>query len=184
MNRSAIVVSSLLAALLLGQGSLDFAQSKKSAKEVPHAPLPAAISGAKRVYLLDGQTTSQYLTKNGNVLAFDTLYADIRSWGKYELVDNPKAADIVIELQYRPYSNGSSSYGTYNPSSKTVQTYGSDDAGADFALVVYDAASKGQLWSESDACGFARRVSNQRKEVVKSIGRLVENLKSRVQPSS
>lgn len=151
----------------------------KSAKNIPVAPLPSAVSHAKRVYLLDGQTTSQYLTKNGNALAFDTLYADMKDWGKYEIVDSPKTADIVVELQYRPYSDGSRSYGVYNSSSKTVQTYDADSAGADFALVIYDAASRGQLWSASDQVGFARFVSNQRKEVVKSIGRLVEDLKSR-----
>ena len=181
MKKLPLVLGLLFSATCLPQA---WAQSKKAGKNTVLAPLPAAISQAKKVYLLNGQTTSQYLTKNGNVLAFDTLYADMKNWGRYELVDSPKAADIVFELQYRPYSQGSSSFGVYNPSSKTVQTYNADSSGADFALVIYDAPSKEALWSVSDACGFARLVANQRKEVVKSIGRLVENLKSRAQPTS
>ena len=33
---------------------------------------------------------------------------------------SPSEADIVIELQYRPLSTGSSGYGVYNPYSKTM----------------------------------------------------------------
>jgi hypothetical protein len=183
MKRRLLFLGLVLSSTSLLTGELSWAQSKKIERRAVLAPLPAAISQAKRVFLLNGQTTSQYLTKNGNALAFDTLYADIKGWGRYELVDSPKAADIVIELQYRPYSQGSSSFGVYNPSSKTVQAHSADASGADFALVIYEAASKDELWSVSDACGFARFVANQRKEVVKSIDRLVENLRSRAQPT-
>jgi hypothetical protein len=155
------------------------AQDKMTRKNIPGAPLPAAVANAKKVFLLNGQTTAQYLTKNGNALAFDTLYADVKSWGKYELVDSPKDADIVIELQYRPYSEGARSFGVYNPSTHTVQTRSVEEIGADFALVLYEVKSKEQLWSVSDSCGVARRVKNQQKEVIKSIGRLVEALKAR-----
>ena len=99
--------------------------------------MPSAVVQAKKAFLLNGQTSSQYLTKNGNALAFDTLYADMRTWGKFDLVHSPANADIVIELQYRPYSAGSRSFGVYNPSSHTVQTHAVDRFGADFALVVY-----------------------------------------------
>jgi len=180
MNKLLLVLGLSCAILCLAQDDSAYAQAKRTGKNIPPAPLPAMISGAKKVYLLDGQTTSQYLTKNGNALAFDTLYAEMKSWGRYELVDSPKAAEIVVELQYRPYSHGSSSYGVYNPSNRTVQSYDSDSAGADFAIVIYEAASKEKLWSISDACGFARLAGNQRKEVTKSVGRLVENLKSRM----
>jgi len=148
------------------------------------APLPAAVGHARKVFLLNGQTTAQYLTKNGNILAFDTLYADMESWGKYELVGSPTDADIVIELQYRPYSRGSRSFGTYNPSANTVQTRSVDQIGADFALVIYDAKSKEQLWSGSDACRAALKIKNQQKEVIRSVGRLVDDLKARTQPGS
>ncbi|HEY1903275.1 MAG TPA: hypothetical protein VGG56_12625 [Terracidiphilus sp.] len=171
MKRSIPVLACLL--------TLCVSTALSQSKHLALAPLPAAVAHAKKVYLLNGQTTSQYLTKNGNELAFESLYADMKSWGRYELVDSPKAADIVIELQYRPYANGSTSYGVYNPSSKTISGESSDSGGADFAIVIYDAASKEQLWSASDACGFARFVGNQRKEVMKSIARLVDNLKSR-----
>jgi RHS repeat-associated protein len=58
-------------------------------KDIPLAPLPAAVTQAKKVYLLNGQTTSRFLTKNGNELAFDDLYADMKSWGRYEIVGSP-----------------------------------------------------------------------------------------------
>lgn len=88
----------------------------------------------------------------------------------------------MIELQYRPYSEGARSFGVYNPSTQTVQTHSVTRFGADFALVIYEAKSKEQLWSVSDACGLARSVKNQQKEVIKSIGRLVEGLNARTTP--
>ena len=155
------------------------AQEKMTRKNIPPAPLPAAVVHARKVFLLNGQTTAEALTKNGNILAFDTFYSDMKSWGKYELVDSPKDADIVIELQYRPYSEGARSFGVYNPSTETVTTHSVTTSGADFALVIYEAKSRDELWSVSDSCGFARLVKNQQKEVIKSIGRLVDGLKTR-----
>lgn len=154
-------------------------QERTTRKDIPSAPLPAAVANAKRAFLLNGQTSAQYLTKNGNVLAFDTLYADMRSWGKYELADSPTDADIVIELQYRPYSEGTRSFGVYNRSTNTVQTHSRDRFGADFALVIYEAKSKEQLWSATDKVGVARTVKNQQKEVIKSIDRLTADLMAR-----
>lgn len=153
-------------------------------KDIPLAPLPTAITQAKKAYLLNGQTTSAGLTKNGNELAFDALYADMKGWGKYQLVGSPSEADIVIELQYRPHLTESGGVGVYNPYSKTITTSQSEAGGADFALVFYQASTKEQLWTVSDACGSARRVKNQQKEVEKSVGRLVEDLKSRGQPGT
>ena len=168
-------------ALLLLCRLAGFAQ-EKTRKDIPSAPLPSAVVQAKKAFLLNGQTSSQYLTKNGNALAFDTLYADMRTWGKFDLVDSPANADIVIELQYRPYSAGSRSFGVYNPSSDTVQTHAVDRFGADFALVVYDARSKDQLWTVTDPPGAARTVKNQQKEVIKSIDRLVDRIKAGLAP--
>jgi len=164
-------IGALPLALLLGSFAL--AQGKLPRRDVPEAPLPAVVVNAKRVFLLNGQTTSEFLTRNGNALAFDSLYADMRSWGKYELVDSPRDADIVIELQYRPHLVGSGSFGTYN--TMTTRNLGA----ADFALVIYEAKSKNQLWSVTDACRAALRVKNQQKEVVKSIGWLVKDLRIR-----
>jgi hypothetical protein len=161
---------------------LAFAQEKMTRENIPQAPLPAAVVHARKAFLLNGQTTAEALTKNGNALAFDTLYADMKSWGKYALVDSPQDADIVIELQYRPYAEGARSFGVYNPSTETVTTHSTTTSGADFALVVYEAKSKDELWSVSDACGFARLVKNQQKEVIRSIGRLVDGLKARTTP--
>jgi len=162
---------------LLFLNALSWAGPKK---DIAPAPLPSEIVQAKKVYLLNGQTTSQGLTENGNNLAFDALYSQMKEWGKFELVGSPKNADIVIELQYRPYSSGSSSFTIYNTYTHTSQTISGTGGGADFAIVIYDANSKEQLSTFTDSCGFARLVSNQRKEVVLSVGRLVEQLKQRI----
>jgi hypothetical protein len=187
MIRAFVLCAVLCSAVLLSRLLLPpiaLAQEKTTRKRIPEAPLPAALVNAKKVFLLNGQTTSQGLTKNGNALAFDALYDDMKGWGKYELVDSPKDADIVMELQYRPHSEGSRSFGAYNPRTHTAQSDSVEIPSADFAIVLllHDAKSKEQLWSVSDACGVARLVKNQQKEVIKSIGRLVERLKARTTP--
>lgn len=138
---------------------------------------------AKTAFLLNSQTTSKDLTKNGNALAFNALYADMKRWGRYQLVGSPDQADIVISLEYRPYSEGSSKYGYYNTYTKSYSSQSVERMGADFVLVVYAAKSREQLWSMGDACGSAYLIRNQRKEVVKSIGRLVADMKAAMESS-
>jgi hypothetical protein len=158
---------------------MGLAQEPTTRKDIPAAPLPASVVHARKVFLLNGQATAQYLTKNGNILAFDSLYDDMKRWGKYELVDSPTDAEIVIELQYRPYSQGSGSFGTYNPSAQTVQMRSVVKIGADFALVIYAAKTREPLWSVSDACRAAIGTKRQQKEVIKSVARLVDGLRTR-----
>ena len=67
-------------------------------KEIPQAPLPSAIVNAKTAFLVNG---------GGSSIAFDAFYAEMKQWGKYQIVGSPEEADLIIELKYwnRPQWN-------------------------------------------------------------------------------
>ncbi len=65
--------------------------------KTPPAPLPTAVVTAKKVFLANG---------GGSDLAYGTFYAEMRQWGRYQIVGSPEEADLVIELAYRVVDEG------------------------------------------------------------------------------
>jgi hypothetical protein len=59
-----------------------------------HASLPASVISARTVYV-DNQTSSAEL--------YNIAYTELSKWGRFEMVDTPQKADIVLRL-----SNGHS----------------------------------------------------------------------------
>jgi hypothetical protein len=90
-----VAVSVLLAALPVNAAK----------KKVPAAPLPAAISSAKKIFLSNG---------GGSNLAYDAFYAKMKEWGRYDVVGSPDDADLIVELAYRVESGGTRVWSTTN----------------------------------------------------------------------
>jgi hypothetical protein len=87
-------------------------------KEFPAAPLPAAVTNAKTVFLVNG---------GGSSLAFDAFYAAMKDWGKYQIVGSPEAADLVITLNYWVEKNGSSAVPVTNTYTGQTTYYSSEN---------------------------------------------------------
>lgn len=153
--------------LLLFAGSA-FAKHRK---DIPEAPLPAAIGNAKRVFLTNG---------GGSDLAYDAFYADMKEWGKYEIVGSPEAADLIIELSYHVENDGTRVWSATNSYTGKTHVYSVEDLDPQVFLKIYDAKTKTALWSAVDHSRPARREKNEEKETIKSADRLVEQLKTRV----
>jgi len=66
------------------------------AEKLPVAPLPNQIISAKKVFLVN----------SGANEAFDCFYNDLKQWGRYDLVDSPDAADLVIEIGVHSQNGG------------------------------------------------------------------------------
>jgi hypothetical protein len=143
----------------------------KHRKDIPEAPLPAAIGDAKKVFLTNG---------GGSDLAYDAFYADIKEWGKYEIVGSPEAADLIVELSYQVENDGTRVWSA-TITGKT-HVYSVEDLDPQVVLRIYDAKTKIPLWSAVDHSRFARREKNEEKETIKSADRLVDQLKDRVSP--
>jgi len=150
---------------------LSFSSLAKSKKDIPIAPLPAAIVNAKKVFLTNG---------GGSSLAYDAFYSEMKQWGKYEIVGSPDDADLIVELSYHVDHNGTDVWSATNYYTGKTQVYSSENIDPQLALKIYDAKSKSALWSAIDHRQLARREKNREKEIIKSAERLVDQLKTRV----
>jgi hypothetical protein len=147
--------------------------AQNSRKDVPPAPLPEAIVGAKKVFLANG----------GSDLAFDRFYADVKDWKRWELVGSPEGADLIIELAYRVDNSGTRVWSASNASTGTTQVFSAQMLDRQLILTIYDGKSKTSLWATVDHPRLARREKNREKEMINSADRLVDQLKSRLQPA-
>jgi hypothetical protein len=143
----------------------------KSRKDVPIAPLPAVIVNAQKVFLTNG---------GGSDLAYDTFYAEMKTWSKYQIVGSPDEADLIIELAYRVEHGGTRVWSSNNSYDGMTQVHSRQIVDPQLVLTIYDAKSKNSLWSTIDHRRLARREKNREKETINSAERLVDELKARV----
>lgn len=54
-----------------------------------HAPVPEAVSQAKRVYILNG---------TGIQKIADTAYEDLTKWGRFSIASDRKSADLIVHF--------------------------------------------------------------------------------------
>jgi hypothetical protein len=145
--------------------------SAKNRKDVPPAPLPAVVVNAKKIFLTNG---------GGSNLAYDTFYAEMKQWNKYEIVGSPGEADLIIELAYRVEHGGTRVWSSSNTYDGTTQVHSAQIVDPQLTLTIFDAKTKNSLWSEVDHRRLARREKNREKETINSADRLVQDLKARV----
>jgi hypothetical protein len=147
------------------------AAKAKDKKNVPVAPLPTVIVNAKKVFLSNG---------GGSNLAYDAFYAEMKNWGKYEIVGSPEEADLIVELAYRVERGGTRVWSSTNTYDNTTHVHSAQIVDPQIVLAIYDAKSKTSLWAETDHRRLARREKNREKETVNSAQRLVKDLQIRV----
>src|SRR5690348_14460258 len=68
-----------------------------SAARDKHLPLPPQIASAKTVYI-DNQS--------GVAKLGDRCYTQIEKWGRFKVVQDPKAADLIFLLSANEYTRG------------------------------------------------------------------------------
>jgi len=142
----------------------------KSRKDIPPAPLPSVVVGAKKAFLTNG---------GGSDLAYDTFYSEMKSWGRYEIVGSPNDADLILEISYHVEHGGTRVWSTNNTYNGTTQVHSSQIVDPQLVLTIYDAKTKVSLWETVDHRRLARREKNREKETINSAQRLVEELKAR-----
>jgi hypothetical protein len=168
MRRSAIqLCANLIVALcfFVCIGSVVLAQDRK----VERAPLPTAILTAKAIFVANA---------GGSDLAFDTVYSELKAWGKYSLVDDPSKSELVFEVSFGEDGSGPHVYtnaGTGMTSSYTVHQV---------KLAIIDSKTKTALWRSAERPESARRDKNREKNLIKSARTLVSNLRQRMEDKS
>lgn len=69
--------------------------SEGKQKQTP-APVPAQITGAKKVFVANGGAENLY--KGGPDRAYNQFYAAMKALGHYELSTSPADSDLVLEI--------------------------------------------------------------------------------------
>jgi len=107
-----IIQKSILIGLLLSAVCFACPAWSQTSTEVPAAPVPTQIAGAKRAFIFNaGEETYFQLPKDamyagGPNRTYNQFYAAMKTWGRYELVFAPADADIVFEIGFSDRNQG------------------------------------------------------------------------------
>jgi hypothetical protein len=130
----------------------------------PSAPLPSAITSAQKLFLGNaGDTDNQDCLR-----AYNEFYAGLLSDPRYQLVLDPAAADLVLELHYevRP--------GNITGPHSDVNT----SFARQFRLVLIDPHTHTILWNLTEAENNAIFQSNRNKNLDSAILQLYADFKA------
>ena len=123
------------------------------------APVPTQILAAKKVFISNGgeDTWLDYDPKHDPTLTYNEFYADMKSWGKYELVSSPTDADIVFEIHLVLQE-------------RSLQLH----------LLILDPKTHITLWTFHQYTNFANRDATARKNFDKAMDSVVATLRNLV----
>ena len=111
-------------------------------------PVPPAIRNAKTIFVSNAGSDSGLFPEpfSGDPSRpYAELYNELKALGRYQLVDDPSAADLVLELQLTAPSG---------PQSPNKQ-HGASDPLPMLRLVVYDRKSHYILWAVTESVEMA-----------------------------
>jgi hypothetical protein len=140
------------------------------APDVPLAPVPAPLLSARKVFISNAGADSGLFPHpfSGDPdRPYNEFYADIKSWGRYELVNDPADADLVFELQLTAPS------GPQNPSKQN----GASDPLPMFRLTILDRKTHYVLWALTESVGSAYTQKTHDNNFDLALGSITDDLK-------
>jgi len=132
-------------AAVLATASLAAAQQPANSTT---APVPAAITSARTIFISNAGADSGLFPEpfSGDPnRPYNEFYANLKAAGKYELVDDPSQADLVLELQLT----------APNGPSRGSKQLGAADPVPMFRLTVYDRKTHFVLWALTQSIDLA-----------------------------
>ena len=134
-----------LIALLCGGSLLPGLVAKAQQPTAPElAPIPPQLLNAKTIFISNAGADSGLFPHpfSGDPdRAYNELYADVVSWGRYRIVSSPNQADLVYELQLTAPSGPSNA----------DKTKGASDPLPMLRLVIYDRPTHYVLWALTES---------------------------------
>ena len=131
------VVGGVLIAAVMSVGTA-FAQN------VPVAPVPPALGTAKTVFISNAGVDAGLFPHPFSGEAdrgYNQFYAMVKSWGRFELVNDPAQADLVFELQLH----------APNGPQNADKTKGASDPLPMFRLTILDRKTHYILWALTES---------------------------------
>ena len=141
MNRIGLLFRFVVCAALLTA----VAVTAQKPAATPRAPIPSAIVSAKTIFLANAASDNGMFPSpfSGDAdRAYNQFYAALKASGKFDLVTDPKDADLVLELHLE---------NTINLSTMQRPT----PVSPIFRLAVYDRKSHFLLWETTEWIEFA-----------------------------
>lgn len=132
-----------------------------------NAPIPSQILAAKKVFISnvgpEGNVTATFKRLNQPNQPYDRFYAEMKSWGRYELVASPSDADLVFEIGFSaPISDCDPKITTYAPQYK---------------LSIVDVKTHFTLWTLAAPVEGAFRKARFEKNLSQGMATLMSDLK-------
>ena len=133
----------------------------------PAAPLPTQLTTAHKIFI--GNAGDQ---ENADCLrAYNVFYAGIQGLKNFELVLDPKDADLVLELHYEIALG------------QAVASHDSNQSVRQFRVALIDPKSHTILWTLVERTNYALLQSNRNKNLDETIGVLVNDFNLLVSPA-
>ncbi len=136
------------------------------AQNAPSAPLPAELATAHKLFL--GNAGDQ---ENADCLrAYNDFYEAAGALGRFQMVDDPNAADLILELHYE-IALGQSVGSSQGLSGNSIRQ---------FRVVLLDPHSHVVLWSLTERINYAVFQKNRNKNLDETVATLVSDFKALV----
>jgi hypothetical protein len=133
---------------------------------VPPAPVPSQIASAKKVFVSNAGAdgTSYAALKRGGdpQQPYDSLYAAMKIWGRYELVDAPSDADLVFAIRFTAPLTDCGTLAAYSPQ---------------LELTILETKSHYLLWTVAEPVEGAVRKATWEKNFGQGMSNLLDDLK-------
>ena len=169
MNRLAIF---LICLFLLCIAGFAFAQEQKAPALPPISP-SARLAAAKTAFMKNG---------GGSDVPFDVIQGGVEGWGRFTLVDSPKNADVVIELQAPEDDNGVSVSSSTGAGGKSSSKTSRDVSVSMIKLLVYDAHTHAMLWTATEHPKGAFKDKARMDNLVEASEKLLSQFRDRLEP--
>jgi len=98
MTKTARIGTCLIIVAAIALSAVPIAAAKKVA-DPPAAPIPIQMLTGKKVFISNSESTADIIFAVPD-LTYNTLYEQMKSWGKYELVSAPADADLVLNINF------------------------------------------------------------------------------------
>jgi len=145
----------------------------------PAAPVPISIETAQKVFISNAPGDSLPASLGGPARPYNEFYEAIKTWGRYQLVSAPAAADLILEISFANPIVGVNVMSTSG---------GGSTSGLLLKVVIVEPKTHVPLWwfTESFALkgGFSHRKETLDSNFHLAIAALVDDVRKLVEPSA
>jgi len=146
----------------------------------PQAVTPSArLAAAKTAFLKNG---------GGNAIPFDVISMSFADWARFTVVEDPAAADVIIEVTSpddgkKKEETGSGGFGVSGQGKRNDEPSTPANTRTDVLLAVTDAKTKATLWSATEKPNSVQKGMSRDEKYVAAAQRLMARLRQRIEPA-